>query len=100
MTRALAASLALLAAGCTDVVRSGLPPLVSGCSRDSDCPAPFLCADGGCEEWQCRSSCDCPPPAASYGCTFDGGQDPATGLQLPFFCVPGQPASASCDAGP
>ncbi|HUB06347.1 MAG TPA: hypothetical protein VMB50_05080 [Myxococcales bacterium] len=77
-----------LLGGCVGVVRDGLPPLVQGCKQNSDCPAPWICADGGCEDWQCQSSCDCPAPADGFGCVSDG-----EGLS---FCEPGKAPSYPC----
>jgi hypothetical protein len=68
---------------------------VRGCTQNSDCPpGPWLCADGGCEDWQCQSSCDCPAPITSFGCISDG-----EGVS---FCVPGRTPSFPCtvDGGP
>ncbi len=80
--------LALWLSACVDAVRSGLPPLVQGCRQDSDCPAFGLCADGGCEEWTCLSSCDCPGAPASFGCVPNAG-----GVSS---CVPGQAPTYPC----
>ncbi len=69
----LAAAAAALAA-CVGPVQAGVTPPDGGCQTNADCPVPFLCQDGACEEAACHSACDCPAP---YGCS------PAMGLCAP-----------------
>jgi hypothetical protein len=126
MTRGLY-SLAILCAlaivGCVDAVQYGQPPLVQGCTRDSDCPFAFLCNQGSCEEFLCGFYCDggvddvggapsiagCPSPSSDFGCVV--APDLNLGSGYPFaYCARGatstvcqcvQPdAGFDLDAGP
>ncbi len=97
---------ALASIGCVDVVQSGAPPLVQGCSQDTDCPFAFICNDGSCEEFLCVFYCDggaadglggapsfsgC--PGAGFGCLVAPEVNPASGS--PFaYCARGVPSTA------
>lgn len=70
------------ALGCEGPVQTGLPPVASGCHQSSDCPAPFQCVQGACEEVTCSCDQDCP---ASLACLIGR-------------CLVGA-RSNSCDAG-
>ncbi|MHB1845933.1 MAG: hypothetical protein ACYCWW_13990 [Deltaproteobacteria bacterium] len=81
--RLLALALMALCA-CVDPVQEGLPGDAGGCQTTADCPVPFFCDAGACEEVACASACDCPAP---YGCST-----------LSFVCapVPRRPPDGGC----
>jgi hypothetical protein len=85
---AITLAVALAVLGCSGNLADGAPPVLSSCSKNSDCPSNFVCANGGCDYVapECTANADC----AAVEICFNGN------CATP--CASGCPGGFLCDA--
>jgi hypothetical protein len=86
MVPVVAIALALATFGCSGNLADGAPPVLASCSKSSDCPSNFVCANGGCDYVApaCMANADC----AEVEICFNGNcaRPCASGCSNGFLC--------------